>query len=198
MARLPEPGRDSGTWGAILNDFMNVSHTAAGTLKPGIVSDGNISDVAQAKVTGLATALADKAADSAVVHNTTDETISGIKIFTTAPLIPLPSSGGGAANKNYVDMLPGYGTLRITTNITATAARDSFYSADASGGPITVQLPAAGSVVAGRQYQVKKVDGTANAVTISGISIDGAATADITTRYEVVTVISDGTEWLII
>jgi len=198
MARLPEPGKDAGVWGTVLNEFLEVSHSATGTLKPGVINDSNISDVAQTKVTGLAATLAAKANTNDVVHNTTDETIAGIKIFTTSPVVPLPSSGGSVANKNYVDILPGYNTLRITTNTTAASDRDTLYSTDASGGPITVQLPAAGSVMAGRQYQVKKVDATANAVTIAGTSIDGGATAVINTQYEVVTVISDGTEWLII
>lgn len=33
MARLPQPGGDDGTWGDILNEFLNVSHNADGTLK---------------------------------------------------------------------------------------------------------------------------------------------------------------------
>lgn len=33
MARLPEPGKDSGTWGDILNDFLSVEHNNDGTLK---------------------------------------------------------------------------------------------------------------------------------------------------------------------
>ena len=37
-ARLPTPGSDRGTWGNILNDFLDVSHNADGTLKDGAVS----------------------------------------------------------------------------------------------------------------------------------------------------------------
>ncbi|MHB8681285.1 MAG: glycosyl hydrolase family 28-related protein [Acidimicrobiales bacterium] len=33
MARLPVPGGDDGTWGDILNDFLDVSHNSDGTLK---------------------------------------------------------------------------------------------------------------------------------------------------------------------
>jgi len=33
MARLPQPGSDSGVWGGILNDFLAVEHNADGTLK---------------------------------------------------------------------------------------------------------------------------------------------------------------------
>jgi len=33
MARLPNPGGDDGTWGSILNEFLDVAHNADGTLK---------------------------------------------------------------------------------------------------------------------------------------------------------------------
>jgi hypothetical protein len=33
MSRLPTPGSDSGSWGAILNDFLEVEHNTDGTLK---------------------------------------------------------------------------------------------------------------------------------------------------------------------
>lgn len=33
MARLPSPGGDSGSWGTILNDFLNVAHNSDGTPK---------------------------------------------------------------------------------------------------------------------------------------------------------------------
>jgi hypothetical protein len=33
MARLPTPGSDDNTWGAILNDFLGTEHNADGTLK---------------------------------------------------------------------------------------------------------------------------------------------------------------------
>ncbi|HEX7963989.1 MAG TPA: hypothetical protein VF466_05385 [Candidatus Saccharimonadales bacterium] len=33
MPRLPIPGQDDGTWGALLNDFLLVEHNADGTLK---------------------------------------------------------------------------------------------------------------------------------------------------------------------
>lgn len=46
MARLPEPGADSGQWGEILNDYLMVSHNADGTLKTGSVSSSTVQDSA--------------------------------------------------------------------------------------------------------------------------------------------------------
>ncbi|TXG77295.1 hypothetical protein E6P97_01820 [Patescibacteria group bacterium] len=35
MARLPQPGADSGAWGHLLNEFLEIEHNADGTLKQG-------------------------------------------------------------------------------------------------------------------------------------------------------------------
>lgn len=37
MARLPQPGGDSGNWGTVLNDYLAQAHAADGSLKPGVV-----------------------------------------------------------------------------------------------------------------------------------------------------------------
>jgi len=49
VARLPTTGSDTGVWGDILNDFLLVSHTSSGTLKP-LVSDLDLNNY---KVTNL-------------------------------------------------------------------------------------------------------------------------------------------------
>ncbi|MDB5183867.1 MAG: hypothetical protein JWO07_548 [Candidatus Saccharibacteria bacterium] len=42
MARLPTPGRDSGIWGSILNDFLSQAHNSDGTLKNNLITAGHI------------------------------------------------------------------------------------------------------------------------------------------------------------
>ncbi len=82
---------------------------------------------------------------------------------------------------------------------TITAA-DGLVVADASGGAFTVTLPAAADFT-GRVYRIKKIDSSANAVTIDGNgseTIDGATTAVLSTQYEAITVVSDGTEWWVL
>ncbi len=44
MARLPEPGGDSGQWGTVLNDYLSVSHNNDGTLKNAVVSTPVLED----------------------------------------------------------------------------------------------------------------------------------------------------------
>ncbi len=46
MTRLPQPGSDTGTWGSILNDFLNASHNTDGSLKPAAVSTAGTSTFA--------------------------------------------------------------------------------------------------------------------------------------------------------
>ncbi len=42
MPRLPVPGSDMGSWGDILNEFLNVSHASDGTLKPNSVAGSQV------------------------------------------------------------------------------------------------------------------------------------------------------------
>jgi len=87
----------------------------------------------------------------------------------------------------------------VNANATLDATRQTV-AVDASGGAITVTLPAAASCT-GRRYDIKKVDSSANAVTIDGDSaetIDGAATKVLSSQYSSVTIISNGSGWWIV
>lgn len=57
-------------------------------------------------VPGLTT----KATDSAVVHNSGDESVAGIKTFSSSPIVPTPTSPTHTANKTYVDGVVGTGS----------------------------------------------------------------------------------------
>ncbi len=95
-ARLPTPGSDDGSWGDILNNFLDVTHNPDGTLKD----------------TGV---IATKATDSSVVHNAGNETVSGTKTFSASPVVPTPTLGSQATNKTYVDSSAAAGTPDATT-----------------------------------------------------------------------------------
>jgi len=71
---------------------------------------------------------------------------------------------------------------------------------DCSDTSITITLPAASSHK-NRVYTLKKIDSSANKVTIDANStetIDGEETIELKTQYTYVTIVSDGTEWFII
>ncbi|SDT84418.1 hypothetical protein [Gordonia westfalica] len=60
---------------------------------------------------------------------------------------------------------------------------------DASGGAFTISLPNTGS--AGYRFTIKKIDASANAVTVSApIGIDGVPTLVLTDQWEWVEVVS--------
>ncbi|MFJ7266674.1 hypothetical protein ACIQV3_08390 [Streptomyces sp. NPDC099050] len=68
---------------------------------------------------------------------------------------------------------------------------------DATSGNITITLISA--VATRNRYVVKKVDATANTVTVAAAgvqTIDGAAAKVLTTQWETVTVIPSGGNWL--
>ena len=75
----------------------------------------------------------------------------------------------------------------VTANYTVLLS-DGVIFADATAGPVAITLPTATSAIVGTQGQrvrIKKIDTTANAVTITatGGQIDGAANAVISTPY---------------
>jgi len=80
------------------------------------------------------------------------------------------------------------------------AAGDSLISADATGGAFTVNLPAAASHT-GRVIYVKKIDSSANAVTIDANAseeIDGETTLDLVIEGDCAMLICNGTGWEIV
>jgi len=87
-----------------------------------------------------------------------------------------------------------------TAAYTLTAA-DNLIAADATTAAFAVTLPASNSLTAGRSYTLKKIDSSANAVTLTAAGtdkIDGAATYALATQYKYVTVTTDGvSNWLI-
>ena len=45
MPRLPIQGSDDGTWGGILNDYLEQSHNADGSLKSTAIPDGSVTPI---------------------------------------------------------------------------------------------------------------------------------------------------------
>lgn len=86
-----------------------------------------------------------------------------------------------------------------TGNYTATIV-DCTILGNAASGNITITLPTAASV-AGRFYVIKKIDSTANVVTVATTSaqtIDGQASKALSIQYDGIQVQSDNANWVII
>lgn len=89
------------------------------------------------------------------------------------------------------------------TAINATGAvpqTASVVTSDATSGAVTLTLPSAATVGNGKTYRFKKIDASGNSVTVntsSSQTIDGASSKSLTTQWQSLTVISDGTNWLV-
>ena len=82
---------------------------------------------------------------------------------------------------------------KVTAAYTA-QVMDDLIEVDASGGAVTVTLPDP-TRVAYLVLTIKKVDSSANAVTI-GATVDGVASPTLPNQYNAVTVMSDGAAWV--
>ena len=86
----------------------------------------------------------------------------------------------------------------VTKTADYTAKNNDCVLANAVDGAFAITLPPAKK---GFRVNVKKIDASANAVTVAGISgatIDGGASLSITTQWYSYTLISDGSNWYII
>ena len=104
---------------------------------------------------------------------------------------------------------------RAMLNVSAKSADFTVWDDDSSGSPkdvylvttgastITATLPAvsAADATAGRVVTILKVDGGAGSVTIDGDgseTINGSTTVSLTSQYDYRTIVSDGSEWIVI
>lgn len=95
----------------------------------------------------------------------------------------------------------GYRSVQCFASKTVTTtyqilAEDDVLRADATGAAFSLTLPNA-AANSGRKYTIKKVDATANVVTVLG-TIDGAGSITMNTQYAAYTVQSNGTAWDVI
>lgn len=110
----------------------------------------------------------------------------GFTFFGTLPSSALPAGGALAAQTTK------------TANYTALST-DYFIFGDATAGNITITLPTAVGL-AGKTLVVKKIDASANTVTLDGNStevIDGSLTQVISTQYVSLSIVSNGANWFI-
>jgi len=115
---------------------------------------------------------------------------------------------GGELNGNFTSL---DGLLKIATNsttasITGTytvvaADRNTVKLLDATAGDFSVTMPDPTVVGNGFRVSFKKIDASANAITIlpfSAETFDGAATYSLSTQYAVITLVTNGTNWFLV
>jgi len=93
----------------------------------------------------------------------------------------------------------GQGGLKeVNSDSQLAEGEDLLVLVDATGGPIDLTLPRADGW-GGKRYCIKKIDSSANAVTISTTSsqtIDGSATQTLTSENETLDIVADNENWL--
>lgn len=109
------------------------------------------------------------------------------------------TSTGGTQSLTKISALTiGYHITSVSSTPYSAAISDGFILVNAASSAITINLPAAAAGNSGKALMIKKTDSTSNAVTLDGSStqtIDGALTYVMSLQYEVVTIVSDGSNW---
>lgn len=103
----------------------------------------------------------------------------------------------GHSGQSGIHFTEPWDTRSITgTSYTATAT-DNALVTNAINNNITITMPSV-TAVSGRPYTIKKVDNTANNVTITGnATFDGAGSLTLSGQYNYYNLFSNGTEWLL-
>ncbi|KKN35532.1 hypothetical protein LCGC14_0782660 [marine sediment metagenome] len=159
------------------------------------VPDGEVRQALQGLLRISNTDIADLAAHLADLDNPH-------QIAVTSPAVTAGNQG------DFIDLItdeiaiPIVDADSIITSVTLDYTAlliDDVILVDASAGAVIITLPAAADRN-GKRYDIKKIDATANTVTIDGNAvetIDDGLIAVLTTQYEAVALISDATEWWI-
>lgn len=136
-----------------------------------------------------------------------DLTNSDLNDLVTKNHNDLDTISGGATADYYHLTQEQHSGLTATKTLTNTdspytvLATDGILLCDCSSGAITVNLPAVATSDDGRRLDIKKIDSSANAVTVDGNSaetIDDSTTIVLSDQYNSITIITDQTEWWII
>ena len=102
----------------------------------------------------------------------------------------------GAIN-SLMDKTPYFGVISVSSD-TNVSIQYGVWLVDATAGPVTLTVEPA-DPHEGLGWTFKKKDSSGNAVTISSASdIDGSSTYSLSSQYDSVTIVSDGSVWHVI
>ncbi|MGH9671446.1 MAG: hypothetical protein ACRD3A_15185 [Terriglobales bacterium] len=91
-----------------------------------------------------------RALDSAVVHLTGNETIAGIKQFSSSPTVPAPAAAADASNKSYVDTQVG--TRALDSAVVHLTGNETVAGIKQFSSSPTVPAPTIGTAAANKAY----------------------------------------------
>lgn len=170
----------------------------------GIIDTNNFTLVSSGYVTGLSGLTASivyyLSPSSAGAMTATEPTTVGQ--VSKPVFIATSTTSGYFINGRGIPIAASSPTFAVATKTTTytIVSTDDFIRADATSGAFTINLPTAVGIT-GRVFTVKKIDATANNVTVDGNgseTIDGSTTKVISTQYTSFQFISNGTNWDVI
>lgn len=118
MARLPEPGKDNGTWGNILNDYLSQAHDTDGSLKDNSVTSNtlapnSVTNAAIASDAVNATSIADGSITETLLDNAVQTKLNATGDWSTLSNKPAVIGAGAdaAAARNVLGLDATYASL---------------------------------------------------------------------------------------
>jgi len=130
-----------------------------------------------------------------------EDLTSATQTHATDLLLTLQENGDGGFDAYSITDQDQKKKRIITKTATYTAtAEDEIILCDATAGIMTINLPTAVGI-AGVQYTIKKIDSGGNAITIDpngAQTIEGSSTKTLSSQWSYYTIVSDGTNWIII
>jgi hypothetical protein len=226
--RLPIVGSDDGTWGDIIRQFLMKEHynddtdnAANGghknvTIRPGTSTAAPLTFSSGTNLTTPAAGAMEY--DGSKLYFTPSSTRQTVATYNdasgaTGDMYYRDSSGNfvrlGIGSSGQVlqvaSGLPAWNSINTTPISTQTASytltvSDSIILADATSASLTITLPAASSFN-GYRFTVKRIDNSANTVTLGRTGsdlIDGATSYTLDQQYISISVISNGSGWYIL
>jgi hypothetical protein len=176
---------------------------------------GSFTVDAQGRITAASNVTISGGSSGTVTSITAGSGLSGGTI-TTSGTISLTNNSATLGNATITlgSTTTSVGNLTVT-NVTITGAAfayvaktagytvtatDYTVAANASTGALSITLPTSVGIT-GKVYVVKKMDSTANVVTVATTSsqtIDGATTRALSLQYDAISVQADGANWIVI
>lgn len=123
-ARLPVPGNDDGTWGTILNQFLQVSHNGDGTLQTSAMQGaGAITSVNGKTPSGTSGSVTLAASDVSAVASSSVGSANGVASLNSSGVIPTTQLGTGTSSGS--DYLRGDGIWAVPASGSSTLSGDT-------------------------------------------------------------------------
>lgn len=186
MARLPTPGGDDGTWGDILNEFLEVSHNDDGTLK-GVPVGTSITGGTANRVL-IETSTNKIGEDSALTFDATTDQLSAGSLTTTSSYPTSPAAGDfgyDSTNKVFkVTDAKSSGQVLKVTSLNTSDATTINNTTTATNFSTNFSIPA-NSLVTGNPIHV-------NAYGYYSTDSSSAGTATLDIRFGSTTILSTG------